>query len=109
MTGSRPVYAGVDVGASRTKVAIMSADAQLLGQAEIEDLGLTPLGEEYVGRLDVTVQMAGVVKCQHALDELAFLLEIPSPVTVAILRLDPTWRPLDGEPRFQELLERFAA
>jgi predicted CoA-substrate-specific enzyme activase len=31
MTGSRPVYAGVDVGASRTKVAIMSPDAQLLG------------------------------------------------------------------------------
>jgi predicted CoA-substrate-specific enzyme activase len=31
MTGSRPVYAGVDVGASRTKVAIMSADKKLLG------------------------------------------------------------------------------
>jgi len=31
MTGSRLVYAGVDVGASRTKVAVMDADRKLLG------------------------------------------------------------------------------
>ena len=31
MTGSHPVYAGVDVGASRTKVAVMDADRKLLG------------------------------------------------------------------------------
>jgi len=31
MTGSHPVYAGVDVGASRTKVAVMNADGKLLG------------------------------------------------------------------------------
>jgi len=31
MTGSHSVYAGVDVGASRTKVAVMNADGKLLG------------------------------------------------------------------------------
>ncbi len=31
MTGSQSVYAGVDVGASRTKVAVMNADGKLLG------------------------------------------------------------------------------
>jgi predicted CoA-substrate-specific enzyme activase len=33
MTGPNPVYAGVDVGASRTKVAIMGAPDRLLGYA----------------------------------------------------------------------------
>ena len=44
---------------------------------------------------------------EHALDELAFLLEIPSPITVAVVRLDPAWEPLRGDQRFQALLERF--
>ena len=33
MLQSRPIFAGVDVGASRTKVALLDADKQLIGRA----------------------------------------------------------------------------
>ena len=60
MTVSRPVYAGVDVGASRTKVAIMSADAQLLG------FHIKKSGTDFKATadfcLDTSLQMAGAAK-----------------------------------------------
>jgi tetratricopeptide (TPR) repeat protein len=62
-------------------------------------------GAEQVERLARIYVLAG--DFEHALDELAFLLEIPSPVTVAVLRLAPVWEPLRDEAGFQALLERF--
>lgn len=41
-----------------------------------------------------------------ALDELEFLLSIPSWLSVPVLRLDPIWEPLRDHPRFRRLLER---
>jgi TolB-like protein/DNA-binding SARP family transcriptional activator/Flp pilus assembly protein TadD len=43
-----------------------------------------------------------------ALDRLERLLAGPSLVTVQQLRLDPTWDPIRGDPRFQRLLARYA-
>jgi eukaryotic-like serine/threonine-protein kinase len=43
---------------------------------------------------------------EAAIDQLDHLLSIPSPVSVALLRVDPTWNQLRGSPRFQDLLER---
>ncbi len=39
-----------------------------------------------------------------AIDQLEILLAVPSPVSVPYLRIDPTWDPLRGHPRFQRLL-----
>jgi serine/threonine-protein kinase len=40
-----------------------------------------------------------------AIDQLEFLLSHPGPLSVALLRIDPTWDPLRDHPRFQRLLE----
>jgi TolB-like protein/Tfp pilus assembly protein PilF len=40
-----------------------------------------------------------------AIKQLDLLLSIPSELTVEILKLDPTWRPLDHHPDFIRLLE----
>ena len=40
-----------------------------------------------------------------AIDQLEFLLSIPGPLSIPLLRLDPAWNPLRKHPRFQKLLE----
>ena len=44
-----------------------------------------------------------------AIDQLEYLLSIPSGVSVPQLELDPIWGPLRDHPRFVELLERYRA
>jgi TolB-like protein/Flp pilus assembly protein TadD/predicted Ser/Thr protein kinase len=44
---------------------------------------------------------------EAALNELAYLLSIPSGLSVPLLRLDPTWDPLRDHPRFQALIEKY--
>jgi hypothetical protein len=39
-----------------------------------------------------------------AIDELAYLLTIPSRISVPALRADPRWSPLHSYPRFQQLV-----
>jgi hypothetical protein len=39
-----------------------------------------------------------------AIDRLEALLAVPSPMSVPMLRVDPTWNPLRGHPRFRRLL-----
>jgi serine/threonine-protein kinase len=42
-----------------------------------------------------------------AIDRLETLLSVPSPTTVPMLRMDPTWDPLREHPRFQRLLAEY--
>jgi serine/threonine-protein kinase len=42
-----------------------------------------------------------------AIDRLETLLAVPSPMSVPMLRIDPTWNPLRNHPRFQALLEEY--
>jgi hypothetical protein len=39
-----------------------------------------------------------------AIDQIEFLLSIPGPLSIPLLRLDPAWAPLREHPRFKELL-----
>ena len=41
-----------------------------------------------------------------AIDQLEYLLSIPSEISVPLLRIDPTWAPLRNHPRFQKLLAK---
>jgi serine/threonine-protein kinase len=41
-----------------------------------------------------------------AIDQLEFLLSIPSETSISLLKLDPAWAPLRDHPRFQKLLKR---
>jgi eukaryotic-like serine/threonine-protein kinase len=40
-----------------------------------------------------------------ALDQIEYLLSIPSDISVSTLRIEPRWDPLRNNPRFQKLLE----
>lgn len=39
-----------------------------------------------------------------AIEQLEYLLTIPSQISIPLLRIDPTWAPLRNHPRFQKLL-----
>ncbi len=41
---------------------------------------------------------------EAAIDRLAFLLTIPSPISAPLLGVDPLWAPLRGSPRFERLV-----
>jgi len=41
-----------------------------------------------------------------AIDQLEYLLSIPSEISIPLLRIDPTWNPLRDNPRFQKILSR---
>jgi len=41
---------------------------------------------------------------EAALDQLEYLLSIPSPLSIPLLRVDPLYAPLRGNPRFQRLV-----
>jgi serine/threonine protein kinase/tetratricopeptide (TPR) repeat protein len=43
----------------------------------------------------------------RAIDQLEYLLSIPCRLSVPLLRLDPAWDPLRGNPKFEELLTRY--
>jgi len=42
---------------------------------------------------------------ETAIDRLALLLTIPSLISATILRIDPMWAPLRGNPRFERLVK----
>jgi len=48
---------------------------------------------------------AFVGDADHAIPILKRLLQIPFPITPALLRLDPIWDQIRNDPRFQELCE----
>lgn len=71
---------------------------------------LLPVSREshrgYYREWDLARIYAMVGESDAALDHLEYLLSIPGHLTPAWLRIDPTWDPLRGHPRFQRLLDR---
>ncbi len=60
-------------------------------------------GPEMTANLAVIYVMVG--EQNAALDQIEYLLSIPSILSVPLLRIDPQWDPLRNHPRFQKLLE----
>lgn len=60
----------------------------------------------YYRRWDAARVYAMVGERDAAIDRLEYLLSIPGNLTVAWLRIDPTWDPLRSHPRFQRILSR---
>jgi hypothetical protein len=59
-----------------------------------------------MGRAELAHIYVMVGDYDRALDELAFLLSVPSYITIPVLRMDPRWDVLHERPRFQQLLLR---
>lgn len=57
---SQPVFVGLDIGASRTKVAVMDVDGALIGYA-VKKSG-TDFGRTASACLDISLKMAGVTR-----------------------------------------------
>jgi hypothetical protein len=49
--------------------------------------------------------LAKIGEADAAIDHLAYLLSVPSLISVRLLRVDPTWDALRGNPRFERLVE----
>jgi len=54
--------------------------------------------------LDLTEVYVRTGEYAAALDQLEYLLSIPSPISNALLRVDPLYTPLRGNPRFERLV-----
>jgi serine/threonine-protein kinase len=83
-------------------------DAIREGESAVE---LLPMSKEaYMGAYraeDLARIYTTVGEYDAAIDQLEILLAVPSPTSVAMLRVDPTWNLLRGHPRFQRLLEEY--
>jgi TolB-like protein/lipopolysaccharide biosynthesis regulator YciM len=61
------------------------------------------LGVDLIAGLAEVYTMIG--DYDAAIEQLEYLLSVPSLVSVSLLRVDPLWDPLRGHPRFDALLE----
>jgi len=81
------------------------ADALREGARAVEIL---PVSRDAVDGPDLQEDYAYVEmlvgETEAAVRRLAYLLSIPSDVSVLLLRVDPLWDPLRGDPRFQRLV-----
>ncbi|MFB0555280.1 MAG: tetratricopeptide repeat protein, partial [Phycisphaerae bacterium] len=60
------------------------------------------VGQLRVGDLAQIYVMVG--EFDAAIDQLEYLLSIPGPLSIPLLRLDPAWDPLRDHPRFKKLV-----
>jgi len=81
------------------------ADAIRLGR---EGAQLVPVSRDALTGPGVLLDLAEIyVRTEEydaALDQLEYLLSIPCPVSIPLLRVDPLYAPLRGNPRFERLV-----
>jgi TolB-like protein/Flp pilus assembly protein TadD len=74
---------------------------------------LLPESEDAVDGPKATAALAEIYAWVGEHDEafrlLDHLLTVPNGLTVPLLKLDPAWDPLRGDPRFQALIDKYAA
>ena len=81
-------------------------DAIREGKRGVELLPVTKEAKRGPSRVDDLARIYVMVgEFDAAIDQLEFLLSIPSELSIPLLRLDPAWAPLRNHPRFKRLLE----
>jgi serine/threonine-protein kinase len=74
---------------------------------------LLPESEDAFSGPFITASLAAIYTCVGEHDEafrlLDHLLTVPNGLTVPMLKLDPVWDPLRNDPRFQALIDKYAA
>ena len=83
----------------------LEAEARREGERAVT---LRPVSRDAVdgvgNRLNLARILAKISDADAAIDQLAYLFSVPSLVSVPLLRVDPTWDPLRGHPRFERLV-----
>ena len=99
----------VDAGLGDTASALALGARAMHLQPASSDATLGPAWQEQLARIE-----AQTGQKDRALADLRQLLQTPyrsafygSAITPSLLRADPTWNPLRGDPRFQALLKQF--
>jgi len=87
----------------------------LMWGKKLMQLGLCPYFLISVDALHGPAQRAALAQIyvlvgehEAALDEIEYLLSIPSAISVAEFQLDPTWDPLRQHPRYQRLVDEYS-
>jgi eukaryotic-like serine/threonine-protein kinase len=72
---------------------------------------LLPISKEawngYYRELDLAKIYAMVGEYDLAIDKVDYLLSIPGELSVPYIKIDPVWKPLLDNPRFQKVLEKY--
>ena len=58
-------------------------------------------------RADLAATLAATGRLNEAIDEIEYLLSIPSLITPEILEVEPRWRDVRDHPRMVEVVARF--
>jgi serine/threonine-protein kinase len=73
---------------------------------------LMPMSKEawrgYYRLYDLTRIYVMTGEHEAALDKIDYMLSIPGGLSVPLLRIDPVWDPLRGNPRFERILAKYA-
>jgi tetratricopeptide (TPR) repeat protein len=74
---------------------------------------LLPESQDAFDGPQVTATLAQIYGLTGESDEafrlIEHLLEVPNGLTISVLKLDPVWDPLRKDPRFQALIDKYAA